>query len=127
MEKQQWKKRVDVVRYVYSCLVKDSNASEIIKEAFEDYEFDSNQIKVIEFFANHKEEIIEQIAPLLSASWSWERISDIDKSIIFTAYSEAKVNKTDKAIVLDQAVVNAKNYSDKKNFKFINAILEKLI
>jgi transcription termination factor NusB len=33
----------------------------------------------------------------------------------------------DKKIIIDQAVINAKNYSDPNSYKFVNAILDKII
>jgi transcription termination factor NusB len=43
------------------------------------------------------------------------------------AYCENKVLNTDKKIVIDQAIVNAKNYSEANSYKFVNAILDKII
>jgi transcription termination factor NusB len=33
----------------------------------------------------------------------------------------------EKKVSIDQAIVNAKNYSEKNSYKFINAILDKIL
>jgi N utilization substance protein B len=44
-----------------------------------------------------------------------------------TAYCENKVNSIPKKVVIDQAVINAKNYGEPNSYKFVNAILDKII
>ncbi|MDR2828982.1 MAG: DUF1948 domain-containing protein [Mycoplasmataceae bacterium] len=118
-KKQQWKKRVDVFRYIYSFLNNEENSTKI--------EFDEDQKKIIKYFEDNVMNISELIKPLISKSWTWERTKTIDKAIIMEAYCENKVLNTDKKIVIDQAIVNAKNYSEANSYKFVNAILDKII
>jgi N utilization substance protein B len=125
--KQQWKKRIDVFRFIYSTLVNNEEKNTIIANAFNNFDFDANQQATIEYYANNKDELIASIKPLLKQNWSWERIALIDQSILIDAISEFKALGVDRKIIIDQAVINAKNYSNETSFKFINAILDKII
>ncbi len=118
-KKQQWKKRVDVFRYIYSFLNNE--------EANNTTEFDADQKKIIKYFEDNVMNISNLIKPLISKGWTWERTKTIDKAIIMEAYCENKALNTDKKIVIDQAIVNAKNYSEVNSYKFVNAILDKII
>ncbi|MDR1850682.1 MAG: transcription antitermination protein NusB [Mycoplasmataceae bacterium] len=119
-KKQQWKRHVDIFRWVYALLSNDEKTFDISK-------FDEEQIKVIDYIKEHKEEIFDLIKPLLSKTWTWERTKTIDKAIIIGAYGEQKVTGVEKKIIIDQAIINAKNYSDVNSYKFVNAILDKII
>jgi transcription termination factor NusB len=44
-----------------------------------------------------------------------------------TAYSEANALKIDKKIIIDQAIITTKKYSEPNDYKFINAILDNII
>ena len=41
--------------------------------------------------------------------------------------TEYKLTKNDKSIIIDQAIITAKNYSGEDNYKYINAILNNII
>lgn len=127
MQKQQWKKRVEVFRFIYSVLMADYTKDQIVRESFENYEFDEKQLLVIEYFAENKDEIITKISDNLSETWEWNRIPLVVSSIIIAAYCERKAINIDKPIVIDQAVINAKKYGDKNSYKFVNAILDKIL
>lgn len=124
----QWEKRVQVFHYIYETLMLGNNSSkEIIKKAFEQYSFDSDQMKIIEYFANNKQEIIRIISAKLAKNWSWDRISIVDQAIMIEAYSEAKSSNIDKKVIIDQALITANKYGESSDKKFINAILDKII
>ncbi|GMO14415.1 MAG: transcription antitermination factor NusB [Mycoplasmoidaceae bacterium] len=119
-KKQQWKKRVDTFRYIYSILNGD-------EEKMSTSTFDDRQNQIIDYFNTNIDEISDLIKALISKGWTWERTKVIDKAIIMQAYCENKAIGTDKKICIDQAIINAKNYSDINSYKFVNAILDKII
>jgi N utilization substance protein B len=75
----------------------------------------------------NKEQIADLIKPLISNKWTWERTKTVDKAIIITAYCENKVALIPKKVAIDQAIINAKNYSEPNSYRFVNAILDKII
>ncbi|MDR0752542.1 MAG: hypothetical protein LBF02_00300 [Mycoplasmataceae bacterium] len=124
-EKQQWKKRVDTFRYIFECLSNNYSKEEIIKKTKNQDEY---FLKTIEYFSTNFTNIVEKIKQNInSSSWSWERTKLVDKAIIITAICESFANSLEKKVSIDQAIVNAKNYSEKNSYKFINAILDKIL
>lgn len=114
------------MQYFYSCLIKDLNNKQIIVNASK-YKFDSQQKKVIKFFAENVQTIETKIKPLLKATWTWERLSLILRAISCLAYCEFFCLKLPKAIVIDQALVTCDHYSQSEDKYFLNAILDKLL
>jgi N utilization substance protein B len=123
----QWQKRVNVFRYIYSTLINESNQRDIKDHAYEKYDFDANQLAIIEYYSENKEEIIETIKKYLNENWDWERVLPVDQAILIATYCESKTNQIDKKILIDQAIISAKHYSDEKSCKFINGILDKIL
>lgn len=124
--KTQWQKRVDVTQYIFSCLIKQLNTNEI-NENILNYNFDANQLKVIEYFRDNFEFIKKNISDNLKKTWTWDRLSIMEQSIMIVAFCEFKILKREKAIAIDQALVTADKYGQLKEKKFINAILDKIL
>ena len=125
-KKQQWKKRVELMQYFYSCLINDHNTKQIVTNVSK-YKFDSEQKKVIKFFAENIQKIKLKIKSLLKETWTWERLSLILRAISCLAYCEFFCSKLPKAIVIDQALVTCDHYSQSGDKSFLNAILDKLL
>ncbi len=123
----QWKKRVDLFIFTYISLISSLSDEQIRKEAFEIYDFNEEQMTNIEIYLANKKKFIEIVTQNLTAGWSWDRISFIDKAVLLSAMTESESKKTDKSVIIDQAVITCKKYSDSDSFKFINAILQKVI
>lgn len=124
--KKQWQKRVDLTQFVFSCIMQSLNKEEILEHANQ-YDFDANQLKVIEYFASNQNDMVGLFSSNLAKNWSWERIAIMQQSILFVAYSEVKAIQQAKAIAIDQALVTAKKYGQENAKKFINAILDKVL
>jgi transcription termination factor NusB len=56
-----------------------------------------------------------------------ERIPQVDKAVLMTAYAEFKTLSIERKIVIDQAIVTTKHFADPSSTKYINAILDKII
>ncbi|MGL4951659.1 MAG: transcription antitermination factor NusB [Mycoplasma sp.] len=125
--KAQWEKRISISNYIYQCLLLDVNKEDMIFCACEHDEFDLDQMSVIEHIANNLSEMIDLIKPNLSETWTWERLCVVDKAIMITAMAEVEVLKTPKAIAIDQALISAKNFNIDESYKYINAVLDKVI
>lgn len=76
--------------------------------------------------ADDQDEFIEHIRPFLRKDWEWERLSLVDQAILLISMEDLLVNQTPKAIVIDEAVNLAKEYSDDASPKMINGILDRL-
>ncbi len=124
----QWEKRVIVFKYIYSQLMKEEPVAVAKQNFFETLgAIDADWMKVLEYFLEHKTTIINTLAQNLASSWTFDRLNVVDQAILIEAYSEYQVLKNDKSIVIDQAVITSKKYSDSNSYEYINAILDKVL
>ncbi len=123
----QWEKRVKLTKFFYTYLIKFKIGIDINKEAVEDFNLDAEQLKVFEYFLNNKSKIIDLINENTNKNWDCSRLNLVDQAVLFETYAESKVLNTNKHILIDQALITIKKYSDYDNYKYINAILDKIL
>ena len=76
--------------------------------------------------------IIEKIEELdktiasVSLGWSLERIDKVELAILRLAIYELMFEEIPKKVVINEAIILAKEYSSEKSYKFINALLAKV-
>lgn len=126
-KKTQWQRRVDISNYIYQCLLLEYDCKQIIFGAPSQLEFDADQMQVIEYIANNLDQMTTLIKPFLNPNWTWERISYVDRAIMLTCIAENIVLNTPKNIAIDQALISAKQFNIDDSYKYINAILDKVI
>lgn len=68
---------------------------------------------------------IEEISRYLP-NWNFDRENYVEQALLLAAVSELKLQKTDRAIVLDEAVEIAKKYCDEDSYRYINGVLDKI-
>lgn len=125
--KTQWQKRIDFFRFIYSCLMNNNTPEVGMKEAKNTFLLDENFLKCADYFFKEQKNIIANIQFNISENWEWGRIKMVVKSILIASYCEFIVLKTDKKVVIDQAIINTKKYSDEKDYKFVNFVLDKTL
>ena len=59
----------------------------------------------------------------LKKGWTFERLSVMERAILWIAACELLESDLPKTIVINEAVVNAKKFCDDESYKFINGIL----
>lgn len=110
---------------------------DIYEERHIDYEID----QVIRDNIDKQEEFVEQIvygvmekkdqldslANSLMKDWTIDRIDKNGAAILRMALYELKYTSTPEAVVINEAVVLAKEYSDDAVRKIINAVLDKVV
>lgn len=121
---KQWEKRVIAFQMIYVFIVRDKNEKDFAK-SYEDV--DDNVLKIVDYASQNFVSIKEKIIPLLNQGWTWNRVLNIDKAILVEAIAEQSALGTDRKVIIDQAIVTAKNYSDENSYKFINYILDKIL
>lgn len=128
METTQWQKRVKIFEFIYSFLIQDYDKSLIVNNFLdENPNFDASFVQVLEYISKNLDDIINKIKPLLNETWSWNRISYVDRSILICAIAEYESIHTDKKIIIDQSLITARNYNIDDSYKYINPILEKVM
>lgn len=94
----------------------------------ENYEDVSTFVKevTVKCLLNH-EEIYNMILPNCT-TWKMERINLIVIAILMLAITEYKfVGGVEKSIIINVAVKLAHKYADEKDYKFVNALLDKVL
>ncbi|HBF68342.1 MAG TPA: hypothetical protein DDW20_03370 [Firmicutes bacterium] len=61
--------------------------------------------------------------------WKFDRLNQVERAILLESYASYKLTdeKIDKNVIIDVAVNLAKKYLDIKDYKFVNAILDKVL
>lgn len=123
---KQWEKRIISFQQIYSFMFLNESCNDFILKLKEN-NIDDDIFKVVDYAIKNFDFLKSKITNMLSNKWEWERMMEIDKAIIISALSEFIVLKTDKKVIIDQAIITAKNYSDAKSYKFINFILDRIL
>ena len=123
-----------IMKIIYSYLIsetyyEDKDPRNIIEEIAETpYDEVPVFVKetVIKVFI-HKNEIIEDIKPHLN-KWKLDRMNKVVVAILLFIVAEARyIEGSFKPALIDVAINLSKKYCDDKDYKFVNAILDKMI
>ena len=88
-------------------------------------DYDEFLIKILTDLEINMDSYKEKINGYLN-KWSFDRLSYIDQSILLAACSEISLGLNDKPVIIDEAVILSKKYSDEESYKYINGVLDKL-
>lgn len=76
-------------------------------------------------------EHFDEIKALISknlVNWTFSRLDNVAKGLLFVSITEGLyVKKAPRKVVINEAVTIAKNYLKEEDYKFINALLDKVI
>lgn len=124
-----WKKRVNFFRLVYAYLQTHKDANELIQDAelINPNENGVDQKALLDDVISHYDEYATEVAKYLKPGWTFDRINDIEKALFLCALAEFNVLHTDKKVIIDQAIITCKKYDNLQAYKFVNAILDKLL
>ena len=116
--------RVHVIFALYQSLLLKKDLELSFNDNFED---DDNEflLAIKKDLKINKDKYIDEISPLLT-KWTFDRLSYVEQAILLEACSEIKQKLNNKNIVIDEAVIIAKEYCDDESFKYINGVLDKL-
>ena len=59
--------------------------------------------------------------------WSFDRLNLLEQAILIMSYTHRQTQNADKSIIINVAVKLAKKFLDKDDYKFVNAILDKVL
>lgn len=65
----------------------------------------------------------DSLKPILQ-HWSLDRLSKVDKSLIYLGCSEIEMSQTPASVVIDEMVELAKIYGDKDSPSFVNGVID---
>ena len=122
--------REKAVIAVYQYLLTNSTEEEIMNYLNECYKprMDEREIELCKEIAFNTIERIDEYVPLieknLKKSWSIDRLSMMEKAILYVAIYER--NEVSKEISINQAVELAKKYCDEDAYKLLNGVIDQL-
>lgn len=100
------------------------NEEEVLVKNEESMEFSKWLIETtIKNFESYK----NLIDKYLKKGWTFDRIGKMEQAILLIATCEILESELDERIIINEAVINAKEFCDEDSYKFINGVLNKII
>jgi len=97
----------------------------IYMTTYSEIPFFSREI-VIKSLANVNE--IKSVFQANMPKWNFDRLNALERAILLMSYTHGKmIEGSEKRVIIDVAVRLAKKYLDKEDYKFVNAILDKVL
>ena len=90
-----------------------------------DQEIDEFVVSMKEDLLKNKEDYVDEIGKYL-VNWKFDRLNLVEQAILLETVSEISQGINDKAVVIDEAVIMAKEYCDEESYKFINGVLDQI-
>ena len=84
-------------------------------------------MQLIENVLKNKDNYIQVIEKQLKKGWSFNRLNKMEAAILLVSTSELLDSDLAKSIVINEAVINAKEYCDEDSYKFINGVLNDIV
>ena len=116
--------REGLVFVLYQHLLLDKDLYECFRDTFEDDD-DLFINTVVQDLHENEEKYIEEIVQYLN-SWTFDRLNYIEQAILLVAVSEMKLGINDRSVIIDEAVILAKEYCDEESYKYINGVLDNI-
>ena len=112
----------------YSNMGQEFSVEEIMCSVFE-VEYDEISFFVKEMVIKSLSHVneIKKIFQERMPKWSFDRLNLIEQSILIMSYTHKQYENSDKKIIIDIAIKLSKKYLDKDDYKFVNAILDKVL
>ena len=125
--------REKVMSAIYSFLIREEYKIEfeplsLLSESFDEdiNEIDTYAKEIYLNFIKHRNEIVKKVQSHMT-NWTFDRINSVAKAIFLVSCSENYIDECDKKIIINEGVNLAKKYIPNDDYKYINAILDKVI
>ena len=123
LNRHDTREKIVFALYQHLLLKKDINAC--FENNFELDDLDDYIRNIRQNVIDNEEKYIDEISGHL-VNWSFDRLNLVDQAILLEATSEIKLNLNEKAVIIDEAIILAKQYCDEESFKYINGVLDKI-
>jgi len=121
--------RTAVVGLLYAYDLGNENISDFSDEILEEDKIRNKQREfskaLFKGTIDHLEEVDAEVQKHLK-DWDYKSIGKVEKAIMRLAGYEILIEKTDKRIIINEAIELAKSLADDKAPRFINAVLDAL-
>lgn len=123
----QHQKRIIIIEILYQYFLEQNNQKDFEKFlATIASEENQSQITVVKDIIWYQSDLIKEIEKYLKTNWNFNSLKPTERAILILAAYEILYTKTDKAIIINEAIILAKQYCDKNVYKYINGVLDKI-
>lgn len=118
---------------IYQYLLVDSSLDDIYAFLNEDTTLKNDEKSMsfskwlIQTTINNIDSYKSIISKYLKTGWTFDRLGLMEQAILLIASCEILDSDLDERIIINEAVINAKEFCDSSSYKFINGVLHKLL
>ena len=123
LNRHEYREKIVFALYQHLLLHKDLYAC--FNDNFEPEQEDDYLISIRDDIYRNKDAYVKEISTHLN-KWSFDRLNLVEQAILLETVSELKQGLNDKAVVIDEAVIMAKEYCDEEAYKYINGVLDNI-
>ena len=117
--------REKIVFALYQHLLLNKDVNECFSDNFELDQIDEFIETIKIDLINNKKNYIYEIGQHL-VKWTFDRLNLVEQAILLEAVSEIKLRLNEDAVVIDEAIILAKEYCDEESYKYINGVLDNI-
>lgn len=117
--------REKIVFALYQHLLLNKDINECFSDNFELDQIDEFIETIKIDLINNKNNYIYEIGQHL-VKWTFDRLNLVEQAILLEAVSEIKLRLNEDAVVIDEAIILAKEYCDEESYKYINGVLDNI-
>lgn len=123
----QHQKRINIIEILYQYFLQKETEKEFEKYLTElTNEENQEQIKNVKEILWYQDNLIKEIENHLKSGWSFKSLKPTEKAILLLATYEIIYTNTQKPIIINEAIILAKEYCDTNTYKYINGVLDKI-
>ena len=117
--------REKIVFALYQHLLLHKDINECFSDNFNETDLDDFITSIQKDLIKNKDNYIYEIGQYL-VKFTFDRLNLVEQAILLEATSEIKLHINDKPIIIDEAIILAKEYCDEESYKYINGVLDNI-
>lgn len=123
----QHQKRINIIEILYQYFLEFETETEFDKYLDQaTTKENEEQIKTVKEIIWYQESLTQKIEKHLKSGWTFKGLKPVEKAILLLASYEIIHTNTQKPIIINEAVILAKQYCDNNAYKYINGVLDKI-
>ncbi|MGL5268538.1 MAG: transcription antitermination factor NusB [Spiroplasma sp.] len=123
----QHQKRIKIIEIFYQYFLQKKSEQEFEQYLTEISDLENEKIiKIIQEILWYQNILIKEIEKHLKSGWTFKNLKPTEKAILLLATYEILYTSTEKSIIINEAIILAKQYCDNNTYKYINGVLDKV-
>lgn len=123
----QHQKRINIIEILYQYFLQEDTDTEFEKYLAEITNSENeSQIKTVKEIFWYQNNLTKEIEKHLKSGWTFKGLKPTEQAVLILATYEILYTSTQKAIIINEAIILAKQYCDNNAYKYINGVLDKI-